>query len=1563
MEVMVRLCLMILLVWLPSAYAVPETNGRVALTMAERAWLAQNPVVTVAVEDWPPIVFEQPNGQAGGLSAGFLDIIAKRTGLRFRYESRPWLAILQGVKDEELDIIPALFHLPERETFGIFTNSYFMVKEFLYVKSSNTQISSFEDLRGKRLALIRGYTSWNRVAAAFPDIELVPADTLLEAINLVLNGEADATFEAQVAVEHTLNASLIGGLKGMPQNAFEDIPLRMLVRKSAPELASILQKGLDSVSAEEKRAIMGRWLHSAASDVEPEFTTYESLRWLTALLVAIITALFVMGKLMQRFAHSERAELQFGSPRFSYLVVTGLAVFVTFVIAMSLLMMDYNRRVLEERNQISMEVIASSVLESLESMVEGRKQALSLVAQKPDFIALVESLLQIPRHPQLLLNSDEQQALRHELAALNSILGDLGFFVIAPDGTTLASARDMAIGERNLIAAARPGEFIQLLAGQSLFIPPLPSDIADHGFTMFVAIPVFNRYGKVIAVLAERLDPQKDFNAIIGAGRVGETGETYALERKGLLLSSSRFEEMLVKTGQIPSGVPSIRAIEVRDPGGDLTQGFIPESGQRPLTKMAQSISLAQSGSSLEPYRDYRGVPVVGVWKWSESLGVGLATEMDETEAMLSYTTLKSTLSLVLGVTLFFAVVAILFTLSLGKNANRRLSRAKASLDKRVRQRTLELSLSEEKVRLLLGSVGQGIIGTDVEGRINFVNPAALSMLGYQEEAMVGRALEPLLMLEPAQEGPPRPSPLGLTLSRGSKEQLDDVLLKRRSGQSFSAEYATHPVVKEEEIVGAVVVFSDITQRKTMARDLAQAKQEAEQASEAKSEFLANMSHEIRTPMNAIIGMSYLALETNLDRKQRSFIDKVHRSAEALLGIINDILDFSKIEAGKMTLEQTPFYLDDVLSNLSNLIALKAEEKGLELLFNVESDVPQALIGDPLRLGQILTNLGNNAIKFTDKGEIVISIRLQERHNNRTQLLFTVRDTGIGMNREQRQRLFRAFSQADSSTTRKYGGTGLGLTISKTLTELMGGEIWVESKPGEGSAFNFTAWVEMQENAEPRTQFDAERLSQLKALVVDDNPSARTILVSMLENFGIQTDSAEGGERGLAMLPSGRYDLLFIDWKMPDLDGFGCLRAMRNFKLDQEPKVIMVTAYGREEAMQEGMDNGQLLHGVLSKPITPSTLLDAIGEARGEAVLRTNRKLDKRSMMKRSLSQLQGAHLLLVEDNEFNQDLARELLEQNGLTVEVAGDGQQAVDRVNRGQEFDAVLMDVQMPVMDGYQATQAIRAIPGLEALPIIAMTANVMSRDIDRAREVGMNDHIGKPIDVEEMFATLARWVHKGESEVMLKEEAPLQKLDVLSPHIEVDHLMAVTQGNHGLIDKLLRHFAADHLAFAESFALRLKTGNQDATRLAHTLKGVAGNLGANQVYQAAEALESACQIPRSDAELMVMAEEVEKQLQPVRLAIAGYLGPEAQGPTTMKECDPQARLEQLESLRQLLLDDDTEAVELLDELLAHAREPGIRRRLGKIAQAVEQFDFQQALILLDQLAETQGWTLKEG
>ncbi|TKB52029.1 response regulator [Ferrimonas aestuarii] len=1531
------------------------------LTEAERAWLAGHQSVAVGVSDWKPVFYMQDNGEPGGVTFGYLELISQKTGLKFHYEERPWLELLSGIRQRSLDVLPAIYFAEERQDYGLFSQPFYDVKEFLYIKANNQEINGFRDLKGKRLALVAGYESWGRIQKRFPEIELVAADDLLGAINKVLNGEADALFEAQVVVEQTLNDSLMGGLKGIYQDSFEDIPLYFFTRSDQPLLASILQKGMDAITSEEKRVIQNQWFISGAPRPD-DSSAFDDLRWLTLLLVLVIAFLLLVAKLLQRYVHSERAELQFGSPRFGQLVLIGLGAFVTFVIAMSSLMLDYNKEVLKERTHISLEVIATSVVENLENLVGSHQQALALVTRNPEFVGVVDRLLEVDTTAEALVSAPEQGVLRQQLTSLNSILGDLGFYLIDLDGINIAANTDQALGQINLIARRQPKRFAQMTSGQSLFVPPLPSQTPNE-FEMFVSVPIFNRYGKVIAVLAERLDPKKDFNDLIQSGRVGETGETYVIDRSGLLLSKSRFEAMLIASGQLQPGRTSMRAFSVRDPGADLTLGEPAIAGHRPLTKMAASIALGQDGYSLEGYRDYRGVPVVGVWKWSDLLGIGLTTEMDEAEALVSFHALRSTLALVLGSTLICAIAAILFTLNLGKNANLKLARAKSDLDRRVKQRTAELSDSEEKVRLLLSSVGRGILGCDIAGNINFVNPAALTILGYAESELVAQPFESTLLTRQQPIGPPAPSLLASTLLSGEIRYSDELLLRRKDGEVFSAEYATHPITKQGQILGAVVVFSDITERKAMERDLADAKRDAEQASKAKSEFLANMSHEIRTPMNAIIGMSYLALETELSRKQRSYIDKVHRSAESLLGIINDILDFSKIEAGKMALESTPFYLDDVFSSLSNLIALKAEEKGLELLFDVGSDVPQALIGDPLRLGQVLTNLGNNAIKFTEAGEIVLRVSLAGGSDASVRLKFEVIDTGIGMTQEQQQRLFQAFSQADSSTTRKYGGTGLGLTISKTLTELMGGEIEVQSQHGKGSIFAFTAEFVLQQNPAKRTEFDEHLLKDRTAVVVDDNDAARQILQTMLESLGMQVTSFDSATAALAWLADHACELLFVDWKMPQLDGFESVARFQRQHPDSDTRVIMVTAYGREEAIQEGLDHGQRLDGVLSKPITPSSLLDAIGEARGHAIVSNVKRSERRIKTADLRAKLRGARVMLVEDNEINQELAKELLNRSGIEVVVCGDGQQALDYLAKDSQFDLILMDVQMPVMDGYLATEQIRSNDQWQALPIIAMTANVMSRDLKRALDAGMNDHIGKPIDIKEMFATLGRWIEpKANNDIEVEAKVSnvstpvsgdIGSLERLSEHLDVEHLQTITQSNEALISKLLRHFAQEHRDFVE----RYRTLNpEQGKHAAHTLKGVAGNLGATQIGELALQLESTP--PERANDILV---KLDTALIGFCQSIDGFLRAKKAQPRQSMVNLQNERHELLKHLNQLLGDDDTEAVELLDELITQEQDPSIKRKLTKIADAAEQFDFELALERLRQLASDNQWVLE--
>jgi CheY-like chemotaxis protein len=446
------------------------------------------------------------------------------------------------------------------------------------------------------------------------------------------------------------------------------------------------------------------------------------------------------------------------------------------------------------------------------------------------------------------------------------------------------------------------------------------------------------------------------------------------------------------------------------------------------------------------------------------------------------------------------------------------------------------------------------------------------------------------------------------------------------------------------------------------------------------------------------MGMAHLALKTELTAKQYDYLKKVDISAKSLLGIINDILDFSKIEAGKLDMESVDFQLEDTLDNISTLVAIKTQEKGLELLFKTDPAVPRALIGDPLRLGQVLINLSNNAVKFTDSGEIVISTELIEKDERQVMIKFSVRDTGIGMTAEQAARLFQPFVQADSSMTRKYGGTGLGLTISKRLTEMMGGEIRVESQPGRGSTFIFSARFGLGKEKAKKRLKPVSDMQGMKVLVVDDNATSRSILQEMLESFSFEVALAPSGEEGITELENASagkpFELVIMDWKMPGMDGIEASKRIKNHQgLSKIPAIILVTAYGREEVMQQAGQVG--LEGFLLKPVNPSILFDSIMQAFGQALPETSRMAHRHEQEAEVLEHIRGAYVLLVEDNEINQQVAREILEGAGLVVALATNGQEAVYAVKENN-YDAVLMDVQMPVMDGYTATRRIRKWEG---------------------------------------------------------------------------------------------------------------------------------------------------------------------------------------------------------------------------------------------------------------------------
>jgi signal transduction histidine kinase/CheY-like chemotaxis protein len=622
--------------------------------------------------------------------------------------------------------------------------------------------------------------------------------------------------------------------------------------------------------------------------------------------------------------------------------------------------------------------------------------------------------------------------------------------------------------------------------------------------------------------------------------------------------------------------------------------------------------------------------------------------------------------------------------------------------------------------------------------------------------------------------------------------------------------------------------------------ELAAAKDVAELASMTKSRFLANMSHEIRTPMNAILGMLQLLRRSTLAVQQADYVAKTEVAARALLEILNDILDFSKIEAGKLALDIHPFDIDKLLRDLSVILSANLSGKDLEILFDIDTAMPSRIMGDALRLRQVLINLASNALKFTPAGEIVLAVRETARGARQSQLCFSVRDTGIGMTPEQQAGIFEGFSQAEVSTTRQFGGTGLGLSISRHLVELMGGRLEVESTPGSGSVFRFSLWVERL--ATPGSA-DADallaRLKGLRTLVVDDKDTAREIIVAMARSLGWRTDSSADGQTGLEWIlrdqrAGNPYQLVLVDWRMPRMDGWEMSRRIRlSLPRDAQPVIVMVTAHGLDAPLRIEPDGDGVLDAFLVKPITASMLFDAVA-----GVMAGPQQHVHAPEPTRAVGRLDGVRILLVEDNPVNQQVASELLRQQGAIVEIAATGRLGVDAVrDSSRPFDVILMDIQMPEMDGYAAAREIRGTLGRTGIPIIAMTANAMAVDRQACLDAGMNDHVGKPFDLAELVDTILLQLNDAAPPGAVAPPAPV--LD--EGEIDVKTALARFGGAHAVYLMALDMFGPEARSIAATLAANVSSADVAVVRaLLHDLKGLAGTVGAQSLAHLAGTLQ---------------------------------------------------------------------------------------------------------------------------
>ncbi len=791
--------------------------------------------------------------------------------------------------------------------------------------------------------------------------------------------------------------------------------------------------------------------------------------------------------------------------------------------------------------------------------------------------------------------------------------------------------------------------------------------------------------------------------------------------------------------------------------------------------------------------------------------------------------------------------------------------------------------------------------------------------------------------------------------------------------------------------------------RKQTEEELKNAKAGAEAASRAKSEFLARMSHEIRTPMNAVMGLTHLALQTELTARQHDYLSKIKSSSDALLGIINDILDFSKIEAGKMEMEEAEFNLDEVLDSLSDLVRLKAEEKGIEMIFSLADDVPRFLIGDPLRLGQILLNLTSNSLKFTERGEISVRAEMAENQipvYDRVKIRFSVRDTGVGISPEKLSELFNPFTQADGSVTRKFGGTGLGLAICKRLSEMMGGEIHAESEAGQGSTFTFTAEFGRQKKIRKKHFLPPPELTGIRVLVADDNSGSRDILEKTLSSFSFEVVSVESGDRALAVMKENRnhpFRLVFLDWNMPNTDGIETAKQIKKrFSPDHIPKIILVTGYG-EKVMEQ--THGHLLDAVLVKPVSRSVIFQTILEVMGQKkVEKYPVKKEKKDSVQRE--HIRGARVLLVEDNRINQQVAAELLQSEGILVTVANNGKEALQWVQKSC-FDLIFMDIQMPEMDGYEATGEIRkwelglgtggqgagdlglgngnlkpetpepvsALPAPRT-PIIAMTAHAMIGEREKCMACGMDDFVSKPIDPDALISALARWIRHdryGHSEHSEKNSSGEENICAIGNEfsqiigIDIKTGLKRVAGNRNLFRNLLVQFYTDYQYAGAEIRTMLDQGNAEGVRiLAHTIKGVAGNMGAQDLFLRAGELECAIRKDQS-REYSLLGEKLENELGRILLSIKTMGG--IQCPETLEHSscgdqfgtDVPGLILMLNQLRKLLQEGDAEVLEKTESVKAYLKKYGLAVPGEQLGEQIYNYEFGQAQETLEKILET--------
>jgi PAS domain S-box-containing protein len=1407
--------------WINIGANIPEPK-RLELSITEQEWINAHPIITVGVDgQWPPIDYINEDGNHSGITADYLKIISERLGIQLKIETGPtFKQMLTKLQQGELKLGASIVQTFERSQNLHFTQAFFTVHKVIITRKDSPNLKSASDLDSMSIVAEDGFSTIGELKKLYPGIVIRTVDSTLDALEAVSWGQADAYVGNRSVAQWLIQENELANLKFSGDPRLNPAHQRFAIHKD-PEwqpLVGLIDKAMESISSEEHRQIQQRWLSTPNEKniIKKIKLTLEEHEWL-----------------------DQHPEIRLGVdpswPPIEFLSEDGryqgiASEYVAYI---------------SEQLGISMQPTPNlSWEEVIQKTKQGQIDVLPAVARSDErekYLNFTKTYISFPfvvflrnDHP-FITSVDEisgqrvaveksyitEEYLRRDYPKLNLLL--VNNTREGLEAVSLGNA-DAYIG--NL---ATGSHIIERYGLNNLKVgSPTP-------YQFDLSLAVRKDWPELIPILEMALKeiPQEKHAEIRQKWFAVsyEKGIDYSLLWKVILIASILFMLGMIWFRHICRQKEALRLIEER-------------------------FNLAIDASA------------EGIWDWH--VDTGIVDYSDNYLTMLGYsaedfpekkqiwqalmhpadreqTFRKMKQQLVRPEITSFENE---FRMRHKDGSYRYMHSISSVIDRNEKGRPIRIVGSQRDVtdkkeaeeRLAIfhrfaETSNQGFAIATMDSKIMYSNQRLVDFVGeIEQEDMFGNSLfdyfspdmqdfirngvMPAFIADSEWTGE-----LKITSSRGHITPVLTSLILIRDKWGTPHHYGS--------------IITDISDQKRFEAELTQAKDEANRANRFKSDFLANMSHEIRTPMNSIVGMSHLAQQTKLTSKQKNYLDTIQSSSQTLIAIINDILDFSKIEADKLNIEIIDFKLDEVLNNIGDMFRFKAEEKNIELLFNINQSVPDNLVGDPLRLEQVLINLTSNAFKFTEHGGIIISVTKVTSNNNRVVLKFSVKDTGIGLKPEQIENLFNPFFQADSSTTRQYGGTGLGLAICKRLVDMMDGEISVDSSYNEGSTFYFSADFGLQQESDKSERLPDTNLRGLNVLVIDDNKMAQEILSSMLSSFTFIVTAVSNAQRALEMLETSdqHFDLVILDWKMPGIDGIETARLIRQSQqLDYQPVIVMITAHEMDSIVNECRSLN--IREFIRKPTSPSTLFDTIIRAIKQSPVNAD-KIQIKSTANTE-KQLTG-EILLVEDNIINQQVAQELLELFGLSVTVVDNGKQAIQKAQI-KSYDLVFMDIQMPDLDGFETTRKIRQIPEFRAVPIIAMTAHAMAGDREKSLAAGMDDHITKPIDPDVLQQILRAWLNNNnmiKKTTINHDEIELQNHPgILDITLGLKHVI----GNRKLLKKLLVEFHLDHENDVELLKQALDSGEIDkAEMLLHTLKGISANIGAHKLFDKVSILEN--------------------------------------------------------------------------------------------------------------------------